>query len=125
MNIGMLWYDESPLALKERIEKAAAFYVEKHGQKPNLCIVHPSMLEAEELRVNGVLVRRGPGIRPGHFWIGVDDEPAETPRPARAARKRSPAKSPKPRSAAQAKPARKPPSTTPPKKSARKRAGRS
>ena len=125
MNIGMLWYDESPLALKERIEKAAAFYVEKHGQKPNLCIVHPSMLEAEELRVNGVLVRRGPGIRPGHFWIGVDDQPAEAPRPARASRKRSPAKSPKPRSAAQAKPARKPPSATPPKKPARKRAGRS
>ena len=125
MNIGMLWYDESPLALKERIEKAAVYYVEKHGLKPNLCIVHPSMLEAEELRVNGMLVRRGPGIRPGHFWIGVDDEPAETPHPARVARKRSPAKSAKPRSAAQTKPARKPPSATPPKKPARKRAGRS
>jgi len=125
MNIGMLWYDESPLALKERIEKAAVYYVEKHGLKPNLCIVHPSMLEAEELRVNGMLVRRGPGIRPGHFWIGVDDEPAETPRPARAARRRNPAKSPKPRSVAQTKPARKPPSATPPKKPARKRAGRS
>ena len=125
MNIGMLWYDESPLALKERIEKAAVYYVEKHGLKPNLCIVHPSMLEAEELRVNGMLVRRGPGIRPGHFWIGVDDEPAETPRPARAARRRNPAKSPKPRSVAQTKPARKPPSATPQKKPARKRAGRS
>jgi hypothetical protein len=128
MNIGMLWYDESPLALKERIEKAAGYYAEKYGHKPNLCVVHPSMLEAEELRVNGVLVRRGPGIRPGHFWIGVDDEPAETPRPARAARKPSPAKSAKsgkPRSAAQTKPARKPPSAAPKKKTARKRAGRS
>jgi len=123
MNIGMLWYDESPLALKERIEKAAGYYAEKYGHKPNLCIVHPSMLEAEELRVNGVLVRRGPGIRPGHFWLGVDDEPAETPRPARAARKPSAAKSAKPRTAGGA--ARKPPSAAPKKNPARKRAGRS
>jgi len=92
MNIGMLWYDDSPLDLKLRIEKAAEYYVEKYGHKPNLCVVHPSMLEAEELRVNGVLVRRGPSIRPGHFWIGVDDEPAETRKPARTGAKRSSAK---------------------------------
>ena len=92
MNIGMLWYDDSPLDLKLRIEKAAEYYAEKYGHKPNLVVVHPSMLETEELRLNGVLVRRGPSVRPGHFWIGVDDEPAETAKPARAGAKRGSAK---------------------------------
>ncbi|MGH2620881.1 MAG: hypothetical protein ACRDHG_09980 [Anaerolineales bacterium] len=96
MNIGMLWYDDSPLDLKLRIEKAAEYYVEKYGHKPNLVVVHPSMLETEELRLNGVLVRRGPSVRPGHFWIGVDDEPGETRQPARAAGKRRVAKQAKP-----------------------------
>lgn len=108
MNIGVLWYDDSPLDLKVRIEKAAEYYSEKYGHQPNLVVVHPSMLETEELRLNGVLVRRGPSVRPGHFWIGVEDEPAETEKPARAARKRGPAKSAKPRPAARTKkPARK------------------
>ena len=113
MNIGMLWYDDSPLDLKVRIEKAAEYYSEKYGHQPNLVVVHPSMLETEELRLNGGLVRRGPSVRPGHFWIGVEVEPAETPKSARSARKRAPAKSAKPRAATRT------------KKPARKRAGRS
>lgn len=77
MEIGMLWYDDSPLALKDRLEKAADYYTGKYGRKPNLCLVNPSMLTADEVRFNGVLVRRGRSVMPGHFWIGVDDDPAE------------------------------------------------
>ncbi len=123
MNIGMLWYDDSPLALKERIEKAAAYYAEKHGRKPNLCLVHPSMLNGDELRVNGVLVRRFSSVRPGHFWIGVDDEPQEPRRPASAAGTRRVAKQAKPKPRAAAPAARKPRSPSR-AKATRKRAGR-
>lgn len=77
MEIGMLWYDDSPLALKDRLEKAADYYTGKYGRKPNLCLVNPNMLTADEVRFNGVLVRRGRSVMPGHFWIGVDDDPAE------------------------------------------------
>jgi len=77
MEIGMLWYDDSPLALKDRLEKAAVYYTGKYGRKPNLCLVNPNMLTEDEVRFNGVLVRRGRSVMPGHFWIGVDDGPAE------------------------------------------------
>ena len=132
MNIGMLWYDDSPLDLKLRIEKAAEYYAEKYGHKPNLVVVHPSMLETEELRLNGVLVRRGPSVRPGHFWIGVDVEPAETRKPARAGAKRGSAKADKPAARKPVKPSGEKPQKAAKsrpaarsKKPARKRAGRS
>lgn len=53
MEIGMLWYDNSPTALKDRVKQAAGYYTEKYGRKPNLCFVHPDMLQADEGKVNG------------------------------------------------------------------------
>jgi hypothetical protein len=73
MEIGMLWYDDSPIALKDRVVQAAGYYSEKYGRKPNLCLVHPDMLQAEEGKANGVMIRKGKGVMPGHFWIGVDE----------------------------------------------------
>jgi len=73
MDIGMLWYDDSPTGLKERVERAADYYIEKHGRQPNLCFVHPDMLKTEEGKAKGVVIRKGKGIMPGHFWIGVDE----------------------------------------------------
>ncbi|MFQ5921909.1 MAG: hypothetical protein ACE5M4_03630 [Anaerolineales bacterium] len=69
----MLWYDDSPQALKARVKQAAGFYSEKYGRKPNLCLVHPGMLKTDEGIANGVVIRKGKGIMPGHFWIGVDE----------------------------------------------------
>ena len=73
MEIGMLWYDDSPIALKERVTQAAGYYSEKYGRKPNLCLVHPGMLQTDEVAAQGVVIRKGKGIMPGHFWIGVDE----------------------------------------------------
>lgn len=73
MEIGMLWYDDSPVGLKDRVERAADYYKEKYGRQPNLCFVHPDMLKTEEGKAKGVVIRKGKGIMPGHFWIGVDE----------------------------------------------------
>jgi len=73
MEIGMLWYDDNPVGLKDRVERAAVYYNEKHGQQPNLCFVHPDMLQTEEGKAKGVVIRKGKGVMPGHFWIGVDE----------------------------------------------------
>ncbi len=73
MEIGMLWYDDSPVGLKDRVERAADYYNEKYGRQPNLCFVHPDMLKTEEGKAKGVVIRKGKGIMPGHFWIGVDE----------------------------------------------------
>ncbi|MFV1859473.1 MAG: hypothetical protein ACC647_08990 [Anaerolineales bacterium] len=73
MEIGMLWYDNSPIALNDRVKQAAGYYSEKYGRKPNLCLVHPDMLQDDEGKANGVVIRKGKGVMPGHFWIGVDE----------------------------------------------------
>lgn len=73
MEIGMLWYDDSSIGLKDRVQRAADYYNEKYGRQPNLCFVHPDMLKTEEGKAKGVVIRKGKGIMPGHFWIGVDE----------------------------------------------------
>jgi hypothetical protein len=77
MEIGMLWYDAGPAALKDRVQRAALYYSEKHGRKPNLCLVNPDMIEREESKFKGIVVRPARGVMPGHFWIGVDETVAE------------------------------------------------
>lgn len=78
MEIGMLWYDAGPAALKDRVLRAADYYAEKHGHKPNLCMVHPDMIEGKEGKFNGILVRSKRGVMPGHMWIGLDESLVKT-----------------------------------------------
>ena len=83
MHIGMLWYDNTPnVSLKTRIEKAADYYRRKYHQEPNLCLIHPSMLEGERNRSKGgadipqvgsMTIRSYGTVLPGHLWIGVED----------------------------------------------------
>ncbi len=84
MHIGMLWYDNTPgVSLKIRIEKAADYYRRKYHQEPNLCLIHPSMLEGEKSRSKGnaelpqvgsMTVRPYGPVLPGHLWIGIEDK---------------------------------------------------
>jgi hypothetical protein len=60
------------------VQRAADYYRQKYGYVPNLCLVHPTMLtqphpEFVEGRSGKVVVQPNRMIRPGHFWIGVDD----------------------------------------------------
>jgi hypothetical protein len=85
MHVGMLWFDTTPdLSLKVRIEKAADYYRRKYHQEPNLCLIHPSMLEKEQARNKGnnalpsmgsMTVRSYGPVLPGHLWIGIEDQP--------------------------------------------------
>ena len=84
MRVGMLWLDDSPKrSLDEKVRRAAAYYRQKYGQRPNLCYVHPAMLPEGPLEVDGVAVRPLKDILPQHLWLGVA-EVQETTRPARA-----------------------------------------
>jgi hypothetical protein len=83
MHVGMLWYDNTPnVSLKLRIEKAVDYYRRKYHQEPNLCLIHPSMLEGEKARAKGnadlpqvgsMTVRPYGPVLPGHLWIGIED----------------------------------------------------
>ena len=46
MNAGMFWFDNDPkTALTAKIERAVDYYRHKYGRDPNLCLIHPNMME--------------------------------------------------------------------------------
>jgi hypothetical protein len=80
MNTAMLWFDNSQTALAVKIRKAVDYYKKKYGRQPDLCLVHPNLLEVETreqrtVEVAGLTVRPYRPVLPGHIWIGVDDKP--------------------------------------------------
>jgi len=73
MEIGMLWFDDSQLDLDKKISRAVAFYGEKYGRSPTLCLVHPITLDGCEETVAGVQIRQARSVMPDHFWIGIGE----------------------------------------------------
>jgi hypothetical protein len=73
----MLWFDNSQVSLAEKIQKAVEYYVKKYGRMPDLCLVHPSLVENQE-SLDGlkVTVRPYRPVLPGHIWIGIEDKPS-------------------------------------------------
>ena len=81
MNVGMLWFDDSASSLAEKIRKGADHYEKKYGRKPELCLVHPTMLKDVKLdQLTQITVRPWRPVLPGHIWIGVEDK-AELEKP--------------------------------------------
>ena len=76
MHTGMLWFDNSSAALSVKIQKAVDYYHKKYGRQPDLCLVHPSMLEQNQrsFEVNKLTVRPYRPVLPGHIWIGIEDK---------------------------------------------------
>jgi hypothetical protein len=75
----MLWFDNSQTALTVKIQKAVDYYHKKYGRSPDLCLVHPSMLDAAErnqrqLEIAKLTVRPYRPVLPGHIWIGIEDK---------------------------------------------------
>jgi hypothetical protein len=75
MHTGMLWFDNSSKTLEEKIEKAVSYYKGKYERKPDLCLVHPSMMKDKVTEeASGVKVRAFRPVLPGHIWIGIEDK---------------------------------------------------
>ena len=71
MDVGMLWLDDDKKSsLDEKIKKAADYYLEKYGQKPDICLVNQAML-TEEKKVDAIQVQPAHNVLPNHFWVGV------------------------------------------------------
>ncbi len=76
MQTGMLWFDNSQTALTVKIQKAVDYYQKKYGRTPDLCLVHPSMMEKNQrqLEIDHLTVRPYRPVLPGHIWIGIEDK---------------------------------------------------
>jgi hypothetical protein len=76
MHSGMLWYDSGPKdSLEDRLQRAIEYYRQKYGRAPTLCLVNQGTLEGLQARIEGITVRPYGPMLPGHFWIGVEDQP--------------------------------------------------
>lgn len=74
MHTGMLWFDDTQIALEIKIQKAVEYYHKKYGRTPDLCLVHPNMLKDGEPRDEKITVRPYRPVLPGHIWIGIEDK---------------------------------------------------
>ena len=86
MEIGMLWFDnDKDTSIPNKVERAARYYQKKYGVSPDLCYVHPKMVNGKkstkekskrssnsnQFRIGKVLILKNKKVLPDHFWIGV------------------------------------------------------
>lgn len=77
MKTGMLWFDNDPkVDLQSKIARAADYYRKKYGISPDLCFVHPSMINGSSSARNGIEVRATQLVLPNHLWIGKHEAAA-------------------------------------------------
>ena len=72
MDTGLLWFDDSPGALSDRVRRAVEYYAQKFGRSPTLCLVNPAMLQKDDRPVAGIQVRGDLTVIPNHFFIGEE-----------------------------------------------------
>jgi len=73
----MLWFDNDPrTTLSVKIQKAMDYYSKKFGRIPDICLVHPSMLDTGQkpFELGKLTIRPYRPVMPGHLWIGVEDQ---------------------------------------------------
>ena len=71
MDEGMMWFDNDPKTdLTAKVSEAAAYYQKKYGNRPDTCIVHPTM-SSSSVNLNGIEISTNRVIRPNYLWIGV------------------------------------------------------
>ena len=76
MHTAMLWFDNSQTALNVKIQKAVEYYQKKYGHTPDLVLVHPSMLDANQrqLQINKLTVRPYRPVLLGPICVGIEDK---------------------------------------------------
>jgi hypothetical protein len=73
MITGMLWFDnDQKTTLANKIDRAAQYYKKKYGQAPDVCFVHPKMIElaASNKDLAAMEIKASETVLLHHFWIG-------------------------------------------------------
>lgn len=70
MDSGMLWFDNDPkIDLGSKISRAATYYCKKYGHEPNICYLHPSMIEEGKKVIGTIRLQASTAMIPYHFWL--------------------------------------------------------
>jgi hypothetical protein len=83
MMVGMMWFDNEPVTVEEKIRRAAAHYQKKYGSWPTRALVDPGMV-AEDKTISGVFVSPSGSILKNTIWIGHEDAKSTTDIAAKA-----------------------------------------
>jgi hypothetical protein len=75
MHTGMLWFPNGDAPLQQKVQEAVDYYAKKYGRKPDLCLVHPSMIVSATPEIDGLAIRPYRPVLPGHIWLGIEDMP--------------------------------------------------
>ena len=74
MKVGLLWYDNDPgRNLRQKVSRAAQRYRKKFGRQPDVCYVHPSVLEGKTEQLGKLKVTALASVLRHHFWVGEED----------------------------------------------------
>lgn len=77
MHEGRMYFDnDGKKTLLQKIEGAVKSYVDKYGKQPDLCLVHPSMLDknTRQIELETVKIRPYRPVLPNSMWIGIEDK---------------------------------------------------
>ncbi len=74
MEIGMLWFDDGPNSMQEKVNQAVAFYTDKFGKKPTHCLVNPVTLNGGDDTISGIQVKSARTVMPDHYWVGIEEQ---------------------------------------------------
>ncbi len=73
-----MWYDGDPKrAINEKIERAAEYYRQKRGVRPNTCVINPDTVRENSVVFPGIKIAIAPDVVPDHFWIGIASRAAK------------------------------------------------
>jgi len=74
MQVGMLWLDDDKKRhLDEKVRRAVAYYEQKYGRLPELCLVNAQEI-TDEKKIDKVMVKPARAVLRHHFWLGMQAE---------------------------------------------------
>jgi hypothetical protein len=80
MELGELFVIEDPdMNLEQRVLWAAKRYQRMYGQKPTLCMLHPSLLEGARARMGTLRLVAKKSVLPNYLWLGAPEDGAARP----------------------------------------------
>lgn len=75
MDTGLLWFDNSAQPLTDKVAAAAAHYERRFGERPNVCYLHPEMLDMASAKQCALQLRTATHVLQHHLWIGIESGP--------------------------------------------------
>jgi hypothetical protein len=75
MKLGILYFDNDPKSsLASKVEKAVTCFGNKYGITPDICYIHPNLLDRVTSINRKIKILPSRKISPNHLWIGISND---------------------------------------------------